>query len=245
MTLSRRDSIRAFGMVLASLLLTRCKGLRLSSVPTPAPTCYTVVPTPRPTSISMWALSEPRDRLRACWLSFDDLANRTSSGKNQGSDSWDNPLGRSLSADHRQALDELVAAGEIEAPVADLVQEAYDAAVYHIWRSNVMITCYEPMEVDFKPVSAGQLVQQSAVLSQMAEEGQLDPEIVATAQQAIERDLAFEALTDEEVRALYQTLIDEFNQTGSSIPSFEEATLDITPEALEAAQFLVELLTER
>lgn len=220
MTLSRRGSIRAFGMALASLLLARCKVLRSLS-------------------------TEPRDRLRQCWLSFSDLASKTSKGQNQGSDGWDNPFGQNLSAEHRRALDELVAAGEIETPVADLVQEAYDAAIYHVWRSNAPITCYEPVMVDYAPASAGQLVQQSAVLAEMADDIQLDPDTVAVAHQAIERDLAFEALTDQEVQALYQTIIDESNQGQKPAPSFDEAVLDITPEAQKAAQFLVDLLTER
>jgi len=174
-------------------------------------------------------------------LSFKELAERTSSGQNQGEDGWDNVFGQELSTEHRQALNEVVAAGELEAPVAELVQEAYDAAIYHVWRSNAMITCYEPMMVDFAPISAGQLVQQSEVLAQMAEVGQLDPETVIVAQQAIEQDLAFEALTDAEVHALYEELI---NNAGP-IPSFEEADLDITSEVQQAAQFLVELMTEK
>jgi hypothetical protein len=75
----------------------------------------------------------------------------------------------------------------------------------------------------------------------MAGEEQLNPETVAVAQQAIEQDLAFEALADAEVQALYEELI---NNAGP-IPSFEEADLDITSEVQQAAQFLVELMTEQ
>ncbi len=64
-------------------------------------------------------------------------------------------------------------------------------------------------------------------------------------QQTIERDLAFEVLTHEEIQALYQTLTDKHYQEEEPIPSFEELPLDITPEAQKAAQFIVELLTER
>lgn len=251
MTLSRRGSIRAFGIGLASLMLARCKALRSLSAPTPLPSCYTVVPMVPPPTLASTVEPPPtavpgreaRDRLWRCWVGFDELAYSTNSGQNQGKDGSDNPLGESLSADHRQALDELVTAGQIEAPVADLVQEAYDAAIYHVWRSNAPITCYEPAMVDYAPVSAGQLVRQSDLLVEMAGMAQLFPNTVASAQKAIERDLAFEALTNEEVQALYQKLTEEHNQDQAPIPSFDEAPLDITPEVQKAAQFLVDLLS--
>ena len=113
-------------------------------------------------------------------------------------------------ANHRAALDELVAAGELDAAVADLVQEAYAAAVYHVWRSNAPITCYEPMMVDYAPTSAAQLVQQSAVLAEMAAKGDLNPDTVAIVQKTIQHDLAFEALSREEVDALYEKLLEDY-----------------------------------
>jgi hypothetical protein len=138
-------------------------------------------------------------------------------------------------------LSECVAAGELSEAVADQVQAAFDAAAYHVWRSNAPITCYEPMMVDYKPASSGQLAQQAALLATMSEKGGLDPEVVARAQAAIERDIAFLNLSSTETQLLYERLV-QASREGQGIPTFEELELEITPEAVQAAQFLVELL---
>jgi hypothetical protein len=250
---TRREFMKTFGVGLASLVIASCKlssqkptSTKPQITPTPTEiiyTCYviaeqTATPTPNPLSLS------PRDRLRACWLSFNELAAKTLSGENSLPDNLDSdPLGAQLIADHRLALDALVEAGEIEPGVADLIQEAYAAAVYHVWRSNVPITCYEPMMVDYAPTSAAQLVQQSAILTEMAARSDLDPETVALAQQTLQHDLAFEALSREEVDALYQKLIEDHPQY-SDIPSFDQVELAVTPEMDAAAKFLVDLLGE-
>jgi hypothetical protein len=251
--LTRREFMKTLGVGLASLVIASCKlsSQKPSSTSTPVKTptstqvitCYvpveqTATPTPNLLSLS------PRDRLRVCWLSFNELAAKTLSGENSLPDNPDSDrLGTQLIADHRLALDALVAAGEIEPAVADLVQEAYAAAVYHVWRSNVPITCYEPMMVDYAPTSAAQLVQQSAILADMATRSDLDPETVALAQQTLQHDLAFEALSREQVDALYQKLIEEYPKY-SDIPSFDHVDLAVTPEMEAAAQFLVDLLSE-
>ncbi len=131
MDISRRDFLKIFGISVASVMLTRCKPL----LSTPTPTCYA----PLPPSTVTPAATSVRERLRQCWFSFDDLATAT-----MESDTTENNYGTQLAADHRAALDEMVARGELTAPVADLVQEAYEAALSHVWRSNALITCYEP-----------------------------------------------------------------------------------------------------
>jgi hypothetical protein len=247
--LTRREFMKTFGVGLATFIIAGC---RLSDrrpaktveppnlLGTPGFTCYFVVyTTPAPTTP---ASLSARDRLRACWLSFNELAEKTLSGSNQAGDSTSDPFGAQLLADHRRALDELVAAGEIEPAVADLVQEAYAAAEYHVWRSNAPITCYEPMVVDYAPTSAAQLVQQSGILAEMAAKGELNSDTVAMAQKAIQHDLAFEALSREEVDALYQKLVDEQQQNKTGFPAFDQVDLEITPEMEAAAKFIVELL---
>jgi len=250
--LTRREFMKTFGVGLASLVIAGC---RLSSqnppstkkppklTETPVITCYIAVPyTPTPTNPP--ALSA-RDQLRACWLSFNELAAKTQSGENSTPDAPDSdPFGAQLVAGHRAALDELVAAGEIETGVAELVQEAYAAAVYHIWRSNAPITCYEPMMVDYAPASAAQLVQQSAILAEMSTKGDLNPDTVAIVQKTIQHDLAFEALSVEEVDALYNQLLADWQQNKTTIPDFGQVELEVTPEMEGAARFLVELLGE-
>src|SRR5512140_1589997 len=107
MDLSRRDFLKLFGISIASVMLTRCKPV----ISTPIITCYAALP---PTAVTP-AASSTRERLRQCWFSFDDLANATLESGNT-----DNTMGTQLRVDHRAALDEIVARGEITASVADL-----------------------------------------------------------------------------------------------------------------------------
>jgi hypothetical protein len=233
MSLSRRDFMKLFGVTVASLLLTRCRGFITDP---PTPTCY--APLPPPTITPSITSSTIRERLRNCWLRFGELSQKTKTGENP-----DNALGQQMLADHRAALDELVASGEISASVADLVQESYEAALYHVWRSNAPITCYEPMMVDYAPSSADILVKQSEVLGQIAGQGTIDPVILAGAQAALEHDMAFYDLSDAEVQTLYDRLIKESQEGSQPIPSFEALQLELTPDARDAARFILDLLT--
>jgi len=230
MNLSRRDFLKLFGVSVASLMLTRCK----VSLPfTPTPTCYAPLP---PTAVTPAAASV-RERLRQCWFSFDDVAR--DARENQSTEAT---LGQQLTVEHRAALDELVARGEISASVADLVQEAYDAALYHVWRSNAPVTCYEAVMVDYAPTSAQILVNQSEALEQIAAQGTIDPSTLETARAALEHDMAFYALTEKEVQALYDRLYQE-HADDYDFPAFEALPLDLTPDVRAAAQFILDLLT--
>jgi hypothetical protein len=240
MSVPRRDFIKLFGISLGSLLLARCQRVETTG---PTTTCYLVAlntpVVPTPTSKSQSA----RDRLRLCWLRFSELAQKTRDAQNRKDNSWENnPIGAQMNADHRHALNELATAGEITVPVADLVQEAYSAAVYHIWRSNVPMTCYEPMIVNYAPASADNLVHQSETFSQIAAGSTIAPETLAKARTALEHDLAFYALTDADVQALYNKLLEEYQDPGEHIPSFEEVELTLTPDVKAAAQFLLDIL---
>jgi hypothetical protein len=210
---TRREFITSVGIALASLVMTRCISPDGSA-------------------------ASPRDRLRDCWLRLDWLAQET---RKEGQIEPGERAQVRLSQEHQEALSECVAAGELSEAVADQVQAAFDAAAYHVWRSNAPITCYEPMMVDYKPASSGQLAQQAALLATMSEKGGLDPEVVARAQAAIERDIAFLNLSSTETQLLYERLV-QASREGQGIPTFEELELEITPEAVQAAQFLVELL---
>ena len=233
MSLTRREFMKLFGVSVASMLLTRCSGFAPA---TPVQTCYApIAPTDLPPTLSSTPAME---RLRLNWLRFGELSQKTIAGENS-----DNALGQQMTADHRAALDELVALGELSASVADLIQESYGAAVYHVWRSNAPITCYEPRIVDYAPSSADVLVKQSEVLNQIAAQGTIDPATLAGAQSALEHDLAFYDLSDEEVKALYDRLIRESQVGGQPIPSFDALELELTPEAKDAAHFILDLLT--
>jgi hypothetical protein len=244
MSVPRRNFMQLLGISIGSILLTRCQ-----RTGTPVPTvvtCYEMIAntpspgTPTPTRIAA------RDRLRLCWLRLGELAQKTADARDRGDNSWeDNPIGAEMTAEHRSALDTLIWAGVISSPVGDLVQEAFSAAVYHVWRSNVPMTCYEPMMIDYAPAGAASLVQQSDALTDIAAGGTIAPETLAKAKTALEHDLAYYALTDAEVEALYEQLLAEYKDEGKKIPSFEELELALTPEVKAAAQFLLDVLMER
>ena len=232
MSVSRRDFMKVVGVSVASLALTSCR------IPLPV-SCYIPMrSTPTPAGLLF-----PRERLRHSWLSYGELAQVTQQDAGEGN--AENEFGKELMVEHRKALDELVASGELSSTVADLVQEAYDAAIYHVWRSYAPITCYEPVIVDFAPVSAGILVQQSEILGKIADENSIDPNTLAKARAALEKDMAFYAMTDAEVASLYDRIISEWQAQGQAYPTFENQELNITPEAKSAAQFIISLLTTK
>lgn len=219
MTPTRREFIQTIGISLAGLVLTRCVVPPGLSGPTATP-----VPT-------------ARDRVRDCWYRLDDLGRQTLE-QNDSEGKWR----EQLPAEHRAALDALVAAGTLSQPVSDEVQAAFVAAAYHIWRSNAPITCYEPMMgPEYTPASSEQLARQVQALESLAAAGSLDPQTVAQARAAIERDMAFLNLSDAQRDELYEKLRAAAGST-YNYPSFDQVELAITPEAVEAAEFLVELL---
>jgi len=230
MNISRRDFMKLVGVSVASLALTSCR------IPLPV-SCYTPMPpSPYPTDPIT-----AKGRLRRYWLSFGELAQTTIQDSSQGN--TDNIFGEQLIAEHRFALDDLVASGELTPSVADLIQEAYDAAVYHVWRSNAPMTCYEPMIVDYAPVSASVLVKQSEVLNEVGDGSSIKPETLEKARAALEHDMAFYALTDAEVTSLYERIVTEWQSQQQTIPAFENMELEITPDAKAAAQFIISLFT--
>jgi hypothetical protein len=220
MSPTRREFIKRVGIALASLMAARC-----ACIPLPG--------TGKDDS--------PRGRLRSCWQRFGWL-------EEQASDWSDYEKGEKareeLVAEHRAALDELVAAGELDKAVADEVQNAFDAAAYHIWRANCGMTCYEPMMMpDYTQSGSAQLVSQADLLADLADDATIDPETLSKVQAAVERDIAFLNLSPEDERALYDALKEAAGES-YDFPTFEDLELEITPEAAEAARFLVELLME-
>jgi len=224
MPIHRRNFMKLLGVSVASLYLARCRS------PFVTTSCYLVVlsPTPGPPLTN----SPAHQRLRLYWLRFDELAQKSRTDA-------ETSFREELVSGHRLALDELVASLEVAAPVADLVQEAYEAAVFHVWRSNIPATCYD-MSFNYSFSSADVLVKQTTVLNQIAETGTVDPATLEKAQAALEHDMAFYALTDEELQVLY----DKLGEQGR-YPSFEDVSLELTPEAQAATQFIVDLLTAK
>ena len=201
MTSTRREFIKSVGIAIASLVMARC--------------------------ISFGGDDSPRGRLRHCWLRLDWLAQKTreipSENYEQGEQARDE-----LVAEHRAALDDLVAAGELDTDVADQMQVAFDEAAFHAWRNNAPMTCY--MEMPIESVARGDLIQQAELLREAASD--LDPAVVEEAQAAIARDIAFfEAAAGPEAGT-------------KLIEQFEAGGIKASPEAIEAAHILVDLLLE-
>ncbi len=219
--------MKVVGVSISSLLLTNCR------LPLPASCFAPVAPSPTPDT--------PRGRLRRCWLSFGELAALTREAS--ANNSTENVYGRELYSAHRAALDELVTAGEITPAVADLIHEAYGAALDHVYRSNnFLMTCYEPMVIDYGPTTAGNLVHQSEVLNQIASQGSIEPKTIETARLALEHDMAFYSMSEDEVTLLYQSILSEYRAQGQQMPSFEEVELEISVDDKAAAQFIIDLL---
>lgn len=179
----------------------------------------------------------PRGELRDAWMQLEWLAGQSTD--------WERgeQARQELAAQHRAALDSLVADGQLSPEVAEELQAAFEAATYHVYRSHAPITCYEPMIVDYAPTSSDQLTTQADLLAEMADQADLDPATVSLARAGIERDIAFLSLSMDERQALYDALIQAGNE-GTPIPPFDQLELEITPAAREAARFLVDLLLQ-
>jgi hypothetical protein len=209
---TRRNFIRNVGVTLASLLLSGCGATRRTPTP-PIVTCYTVTPatrapTPSQPPSSSWSA------LRGCWLSLQDP---------QLQSFEDTDFSKGLRQQHTEALDALVASGELERAVAAEIGVAFEQAVAHVQRQ--MATCYIALPPEYMPRQ--DLMQQAAALEEMAEQSQIDQATVAQAQEAMQRDVEWLA---------------QFG-AGQTPGKLEE--IQATPQAVEAARILVELLLSK
>jgi hypothetical protein len=205
MSPTRRDFIRYVGLFLASVITRGCG-------PAPSPTSYvacylkeTIIP-PAPTP--------PNDRwaaLQECWYSLDDP--RLQSFE-------DNNVIITLRQRHQEALQALVAAGELDPAVGEEITVAFGQAIAHIQRQQA--TCYIALPSEYQPRE--DLLGQAAALEEMAAQGNLDPAVVAQARAALARDIEW---------------LTQF-QAGKVPGALEEIEAD--PDAVEAARILVELL---
>ena len=208
---TRRDFIKSVGIAIASLVMARCipSGGKDDSPPGGKD-------------------DSPRGRLRHCWLRLDWLAQQTREISSPENYEQVEQARDELFAENRAALDDLVAAGELDAAVADQIQVAFAEAAFHAWRNNAPMTCYVALPIEHG--ARDDLLQQAELLREAASD--LDPAVVEEVQAAIARDIAFfEAAAGPEAGF-------------ELIEQFESGEIEASPEAIEAARFLVELLLE-
>ncbi|MBN1770692.1 MAG: hypothetical protein JXB32_05485, partial [Deltaproteobacteria bacterium] len=95
-------------------------------------------------------------------------------------------------AEHRDALDALVAAGELRAPVADLLHLAFQESVEHLVRTHSHLMCYDPTQLGLALMrSREQLVEQLILLDDFVRSGAVSADAVAAAREVAERQIAF------------------------------------------------------
>ncbi len=169
------------------------------------------------------------DGVRAPWRDLDRLA-KAAEDSERGE-----KLRESLVADHRNALDGLVAAGEVTAPVAADIHVAFEEAAYHVWRSHAPISCYEPVAwPQYDIDAAANLARQAELLEQHA--AGLDEATAAEARKAIERDIAFLSLDPARQQEIQRTEAD------GAWRALADLELEAPAESTQAAEILVQVL---
>jgi hypothetical protein len=86
---------------------------------------------------------------------------------------------------HREALDVLVAAGELDAAVADGIAVAFEQDIAH--REGSMSMCY--IAIPAEAFTRQDMGQQLALLDEMAAQSAIDPVTVEQARAALARDI--------------------------------------------------------
>jgi hypothetical protein len=244
MDVARRDFMKKFGITVASLVVTSlgCGGCYAPPLQTPGPTqIFAGIATPITPSDLMGTLSameSTRIRLRYCWQSFDLVARIYWGYPEQDDDFLAQWFDR-----HRAALDELVGAGEISKPAAELVQESYEAGLNYVINPAAGVGNNEMTNYGGK--SAESLLQQSKALDEIADQGNVDPETIAKVRTSLEHEMAYYALSDQEAQALRERIETEWKNQGKPIPLFENLDLEVSPDVKEAAEFIIELLTTK
>jgi hypothetical protein len=153
------------------------------------------------------------DTLRGCWAEL-ECGKEHSLG--------DAPLPQDLQQRHTQALEALVASGELSADVAEQVKAAFWQTFNHI--QSTMSMCYIAMR--FGKTPREDFVEQIAALEEMAGHGDLDPAVVVRVREVLERDIVW----------LAQSL-------GGEDPG-DVSGVEVDTSSAEAARVLIELLLE-
>jgi hypothetical protein len=140
---------------------------------------------------------------------------------------------------HADALDALVTHGELDAAVAEEIGVAFEQAVAHVQRK--MATCYIAVPPEFVPRE--NLVQQAAMLEEMAVESDIAPDTVAAAmleEMAVESDIAPDTVAQAQA-ALERDVAWLAQFDAGQVPGTLDE-VEVSTESVEAAHILVELL---
>jgi len=128
---------------------------------------------------------------------------------------------------HRRVLDELVAAGELDATVADTMLRAFSEAVDHL--QNSFESCYFVLPVEFGV--RRDLLEQTEMLEQVG--GDLDAAVLEKVRAAIARDVAFFGAAEDE------------EKTAEVFALYQSGEIETSAEDVEAARILAALLLGR
>ena len=221
MSTDRRSFIKSFGVTLSSLVisgsLTGCKTKKTQINERYEKEILLV---------SEWS------SLRRCWLDLytlqEDIRNAYRIAKQEKRPDFFNVeenVKKERAARHQNALKVLVTSNHLDEAVAGHIQAAFEEGLYHIARS--MATCYLGPGFDYNVRRS--LLRQADVLTDIS--GDLDHHTIKRARAAIAQDMAyFEETKDENFN--YKLLRE----------SYEKGKLKASPEALEAARLLTQLL---
>jgi len=231
---NRRSFIRKFGITLGSLVVSGSLPGCGPKRDEPLPNAKSQIGKQDEPSLT---LRTPQwEQLRQCWLHLNDTQNieaaltkefETSirqSGSGRARDSITTTTD-ALVSKHQAILDALVATGQVNRPVAEHMQVAFEEAVEHVIRSMMM--CYYAIPF-FEYSARNDLLQRAETLRKISAD--LDPATVAEAQTAIAQDIAYFAFFTAHARS------HELPRGNYVCPMFEAS-----PEALEAARLLTRL----
>ncbi len=254
MTPTRRQFIEQFGIALASLVVARC------------------APVLTPTSMLSESANIPhRERLQSCWLRLDWLEKQTRQDPDTGWQIHNELVVEHRTAlDDLVAMNELDAtvADQVQISFAAAVDQVYywaNPVILTCYTAPPENYTPEPGKAvgpileSYVRTSINQLVQQLSLLDEVTENSDLDPDTVTQIQTTLERDIAFLIISNEEINkdrqgnVVFLPISDKqawalYNRLGPTVsdpynlPTFDELELEASPEAIEAAHFLVELL---
>ena len=183
------------------------------------------------------AAGDSWNTLRALWLELGALNEEKVRG-------WDYEEEREIRETwikrHSEALDALVSQEQLTDEVAAQLTLAYREALDHAVMIHSGTSCYEPPPPDYVLVmrSRSELYEQQELLEKLAAEGTIDPETLKLSQKALTRDLI-----------ILDSLAGKYGQPNEALDElsalFEAESFDAPPEAINAAQILVKLLSQK